>query len=495
MPSMAKNPVIYADYSDPDVIRVGDDFYMISSSFNYVPGVPVLHSKNLVEWELVNYVFDSIPFEGYEVVRHGCGAWAPSIRYHGGKFYALIPFPDEGIYVAETEDIRGRWSPLRPLLKGKGFEDPCPIWEGDKCYVVFAFAKSRAGFNSVLAVFETDVALTVPADRYNFIFDGVDIAPKIEGPKWHKRGEYFYILAPAGGVGSGWQVALRSKDIYGPYEMKIVLAQGDTPVNGPHQGALIDLDDGGQRWAFMHFQQVGAYGRIVHLQPAVWRDDWPVLGDSTAAEVLGSPVAACEYPVDVVTGMRLPAGDEFSGGLSPAWQTPAAPVDGAYVVGNDGLRANCLHYGEQPLSDLPWLLTQRTPYKNFDLETEFTPSFENEGDEAGFCLFGRQYTYVCAVRREGGTCVELRLGGIGKGEDKILASLPAPQGPVRVRLAVRYRQFNKMCCRISVDGMPIVRTFFAEPGVWVGARLAVYARSSAPNGGSALFKYVRIAEV
>ena len=487
-----KNPVIYADYSDPDVIRVGDDYYMISSSFNYVPGVPVLHSKNLVEWELINYVFTEIPFEGYDAVRHGCGAWAPSLRYRNGRFYALIPFPDEGIYVAETEDIYGEWSPLRPLLEGKGFEDPCPLWADGKCYVVFAFAKSRAGFNSVLAVFETDERLTEPARQYRFIFDGSDIAPKIEGPKWHKRGDYFYILAPAGGVGTGWQVALRSREIYGDYEMKIIMVQGDSEVNGPHQGALIDLDDGGENWAFMHFQQIGAYGRVIHLQPAIWRDDWVYPGDSRGGEEPGTPVKSGIYPVDIATDYRLPAGDEFKGALSPAWQTPARLTEGAFRAEQGGLRFNCLHYARRALSDLPWLLTQRTPYKNFNVVTEFSPSFACDGDEAGFALFGRQYVYACAVRREGQTFIELRRGAIGGCDDEVLASVPAPQGSVKVCLTVRYRQHNAMLCRITVGGTPLRHTFFATPGVWVGARAAVYARSPAHGGGSALFGYMRI---
>ncbi len=196
------NPVIQSDYSDPDVIRVGPDFYMVASSFNHVPGVPVLHSKNLAEWRLVNYVFDRIPFPRFDEVQHGQGAWAPSLRFHNGKFYCLIPFPDEGIYVSETEDIYGQWSPLRPLLKGRGYEDPCPIWANGRCYVVFAFVKSRIGFNSKLAVFETDEELKTPAEDYKTVYDGHDIAPNIEGPKFYKRNGFYYILAPAGGVSS-----------------------------------------------------------------------------------------------------------------------------------------------------------------------------------------------------------------------------------------------------------------------------------------------------
>ncbi|MDE5729823.1 MAG: glycoside hydrolase 43 family protein, partial [Clostridia bacterium] len=281
------NPVIFSDYSDPDVIRVGEDFFMVASSFNFVPGVPVLHSKNLVEWELINYVLPKIPFEGYEKVNHGNGAWAPSLRYHGGKFYCLIPFPDEGIFVSETEDIYGEWSPIRPLLSGKGFIDPCPIWEDNRCFVAFAFAKSRAGFNSKIALFETDENLQTPAKKYDIIYFNPDISPVIEGPKLYKRGKYFYILAPAGGVKTGWQVALRSKKLKGDYETKIVLVQGSTTVNGPHQGALVDLDDGGERWAFLHFQDLGAYGRVTHLQPAKWVDGWVILGEETYDNMAG----------------------------------------------------------------------------------------------------------------------------------------------------------------------------------------------------------------
>ncbi|MDE6773278.1 MAG: family 43 glycosylhydrolase, partial [Treponemataceae bacterium] len=102
-----RNPVILADYSDPDVIRVGEDFYMVASSFNHVPGVPVLHSKNLVEWELVNHVLPTIPFARFGRVCHGEGAWAPSLRWHDGKFFCLIPFPVEGIFVSDADDPRG----------------------------------------------------------------------------------------------------------------------------------------------------------------------------------------------------------------------------------------------------------------------------------------------------------------------------------------------------------------------------------------------------
>lgn len=487
-----ENPVILSDYSDPDVIRVGEDFYMVASSFNHVPGVPVLHSKNLVEWELVNYVLEELPFAKFDKVRHGEGAWAPSLRFHGGKFYCLIPFPDEGIYVSETEDILGEWSPLRPLLSGKGYEDPCPIWDGDKCYVVFAFVKSRIGFNSRLAVFETDSSLTQTADKYKIIFDGTDVAPKIEGPKFYHIGKYFYILAPAGGVKTGWQVALRSKKIYGDYEIKIILTQGDTSVNGPHQGALIDLDDYGKGWAFMHFSDMGAYGRVVHLQPVVWRDDWPLLGE-VQGDIAGSPVIGGDYPVDIPTGAHIEPSDEFDGeDISLVWQTPANRQKGIYEM-RRGLKLNCIAYEKQALSDLPRLFMQKIQYRNFAVSARCKLDLREDGDETGFVVFGREYAYVCVVRREGRNFIEIRKGNIGGEEDETLARSQAyDEKLVDFKLSAKFEQPDKLTYKFTLGGRAFTHIFYAERGVWTGAKIGIYARSTADSVGFATFKYFRV---
>ena len=488
-----ENPVIFSDYSDPDVIRVGEDFYMVASSFNHVPGVPVLHSKNLVEWELINYVLDELPFKKFDAVRHGQGVWAVSLRYHEGRFYCLIPFPDEGIFVAETEDIYGKWSPLRPLLLGKGFEDPCPIWEDGKCYVAFAFVKSRIGFNSKLAVFETDESLTRVADRYKIIYDGSDIAPKIEGPKFCKRGRYFYILAPAGGVKHGWQVALRSKKIYGEYETKIIMMQGDTAVNGPHQGALIDLDDEGKKWAFMHFQDMGAYGRVVHLQPAVWRDDWVLAGKVEDDNLAGTPVSGGEYPIDISTGAHIEPSDEFDGeSLSLVWQTPANRKKGWYEL-RKGLKLNCFPYSQPALSDLPQLFMQKVTYRNFAVSTRCKLELKSDGDEVGFTVFGREYAYVCVVRKEGCNYLEIRKGSIGGTEDETLArSQLYDEKYVDFKLSAKYEEPDKLTYKFTFGGRAFTHIFYAERGVWTGAKIGIYARSTEDSVGSATFKYFRV---
>lgn len=486
-----ENPVILSDYSDPDVIRVGDDFFMVASSFNHVPGVPVLHSVNLVDWELINYVLPRLPFERFDKVCHGEGVWAPSIRYRGGKFYCVIPFPDEGIFVSDTTDPYGEWSPLRPLLVGRGYEDPCPIWADGKCYVVFAFIGNRIGFNSKLAIFETDENLTVPADTYREIYDGHDIAPIVEGPKFYRHGEYFYILAPAGSVKSGWQIALRSKEIYGEYQTKIIMYQNGTDVNGPHQGALIDLDDGGNRWAFMHFQDRGAFGRVVHLQPAVWRNGWIICGKSKDDDLPGEPVSEGDYPVEK-SGARISPDDDFKGGkLSLVWQTPANIQNNIYSL-HDGLELFAVKYGEKALSDFPALFMQKIYFENFSVKTLCKLNLKNDGDEAGLVVFGREYRYVCAVKRNGKYFIEIRKGKIGGTDDEVLSSEETCGEEIPFGLKVRHEGHNELACRFTSGNRNISEKFYAVRGVWVGAKIGLYCRSFSNGTGSAVFKYFRL---
>ncbi len=487
------NPVIFSDYSDPDVIRVGDDFFMVASSFNHIPAVPVLHSKNLVQWRLVNYVLDEIPFAGFDRVRHGNGAWAPSVRFRDGIFYCLIPFPDEGIFVSETDNPFGEWSLLRPLLEGKGFEDPCPIWDNGRCYVVFAFAKSRTGFNSELAVFETDELLTRRASSYKKIFDGHDTCPVIEGPKFLKRGEYYYISAPAGGVKNGWQVALRSRNIYGPYESKIIHIQGDTEINGPHQGALVDLDDYGERWAFVHFQDMGPYGRVVHLQPVTWLNGWPLCGKLSDGNLAGSPVLEGEFPVDTDTGFKLDPNDEFDGDrLSLIWQTPANRRDGWYEM-KKGLKLNCVPYDSRSIADMPQLFMQKISFANFSVKTKCRLNLVNDGDETGFVMFGKSYAYICVVRRNGRNYLEIRKGRIGGVADETLCqSQPYDEPYVTFQLSAKYEDRHKLAYRFTFGGSAFTHKFYADGGVWTGAKTGIYARSETVSDGFATFKFFRV---
>ena len=221
-----QNPVLPMDFSDPDAIRVGEDYYLISSSFTYLPGVPVLHSKDLVHWERIGNCVERLPFDRYAQPAHGCGTWAPALRYHAGRFYAFIPLPDEGIFYTEATDPAGPWSALHCVKSASGWIDPCPLWDDDgSVYMAHAFAKSRCGIKHKIQLSRLDPETLEVVEDGPIVFDGTLSQPTAEGPKMYKRNGWYYIFIPAGGVEYGWQTVLRARNVYGPYEEKIVMHQ------------------------------------------------------------------------------------------------------------------------------------------------------------------------------------------------------------------------------------------------------------------------------
>src|SRR5688500_7631940 len=310
---MYKNPILNADYSDPDAIRVGNDFYMVSSSFEDIPGLPILHSKDLVNWSIIGHALKrQPPFDHFSVPRHGEGVWAPAIRYHNNEFNIYYPDPDFEIYLIKAKNSAGPWSEPILIEGGKGLIDPCPLCDDvGSVYLIHAYAGSRAGIKSIIVIKKLNRDGTKVLDEGKLVYDGHELDPTVEGPKLYKRNGYYYIFAPAGGVSTGWQLVLRSKNVYGPYERKIVMDQGTSPVNGPHQGALVSTQTG-EDW-FLHFQDKGAYGRIVHLQPVHWVKDWPVIGVDKDSDGKGEPVLSYKKPnVGKVYPVQTPAeSDEF----------------------------------------------------------------------------------------------------------------------------------------------------------------------------------------
>lgn len=475
------NPIISCDFSDPDAIRVGEDYFLVASSFSFCPGIPVLHSKNLVDYKIINYVYDKIPISGYNTVKYGFGAWAPSIRFHDGVYYCLIPFPDVGIFVSSTTDPFKKWSQPELLIERCGLEDPCPIWVEDKCYVVVAFAKSRIGFNSKLAVYEVDCNLkTCLDDDYTVIYDGTATQPTIEGPKCYKIGDYFYVLAPAGGVRYGWQVALRSKSIFGPFEEKIVLKQNDTDINGPHQGALVDTPD--NKYAFLHFRDMGAYGRVLYLEPVEFIEGWPIIGNAT------SPVKYGEYPVKVAA-----ENDYRTNNLntldSPEWQTPANKQDNFFVWNKDFIQLNCCNSGDERLCFLPQLLTQKIRYFSFEVKIEASLNLINEGDEAGCFVLGNDYAFLSVIRQGQVHILRLTAGTIGK-EETVLYERSIPDVDIEsVCFAINAQNVDadNFSYTFSFNGTIYDYKFNGAPLRWTGARVGVYAKG-AKNGGYARIK-------
>lgn len=476
------NPIILSDYSDPDVIKYKGSYYMIASSFNHVPGIPVLKSKNLVDWKIIGYVYNKIPFDRFDGVCHGDGAWAPSLRFHNGVFYCLIPFHNEGIFVASCTDIdKCNWCEPWLLYKGDNFEDPCPIWYDNKCYIVMGFVYSHSKARAELAIFEATSDLSKRLTDYNIIFDGSDIAPIIEGPKLYRKNGYFYIMAPAGFVKTGWQCCLRSKNIYGPYELKVVLVQGDSIINGPHQGALIDISR--NKSAFIHFNDMNEYGRVVNLQPVRWINNWPICGNVKYEYLCGTPVEKHEYLINKKSNYKIADSDNFKNGLSLMWQTPANRKDNYFKIEN-GLILNCVNDVNIPLNLVPNLLLTKLLYNNFIIKTKFSFNLENNS-ETGFVFMGKEYSYICVEKENNQNHILLKKGKF-KEEDIILLDELYDKNEIIFNL-----EFINGYYRLGYNNKYLDYRFKAYPGMWIGSKYGIYARGCGGYSKCYSFKCIK----
>ena len=484
-----RNPVLFCDYADPDAICVGDTYYMTASSFNYVPGLPILTSRDLVNWTLRNYALPNIPDARFDVPRHAQGVWAPALRFHEGRFYIYYGMPDEGIFMTSAADALGAWDAPVCVLAGKGLIDPCPLWDDDgHAWVVHGYAKSRIGFKSMLGAFPMrwDGRRAVGDDH--LIYDGRATQPTIEGPKVYKRDGWYYIFAPAGGVPGGWQTVLRSRDIRGPYEERVVLRQGDTMVNGPHQGAWVQTP-GGEDW-FLHFQSRGLYGRIVHLQPMAWAaDGWPRMGmpaGEPGQEACGVPVARHRKPQGPLCAPTSEqASDDFRGkrpGLQ--WQFMGNWREDFLSVGGGRLTlyARRLPGADTTLWGCPQALTQKVACPAFTAETTVDAASLHAGEQAGMALMGGQYSGVALRPDEQGIrLVRLFSAGMGQ-EERVLAQARLPQGVARVHLRMTLtptaRDQAEAAFAWSLDGITYIELgapFAPTKHTWVGVRMALFA--------------------
>ncbi len=500
-----KNPIINADYSDPDAIRVGGDYYMVSSSFTHIPGLPILHSKDLVNWAIIGHALKKQPpYDVYDKVQHGAGVWAPSIRYHNNEFYIYYPDPDFGIYLVKAKNILGPWS--EPLLidAGKGLIDPCPFWDDNgKTYLVHAYAGSRANIKSIIVVKEMNKEGTKIISDGVMVYDGHEKDPTIEGPKFYKRNGYYYIFAPGGGVSTGWQTILRSKNIYGPYERKVAIDQGTTSINGPHQGAWVTTQSG-EDW-FLHFQDKEAYGRVVHLQPMKWMNDWPVIGIDKDGDGKGEPVllnkkpnVGKQYPLSTVQD-----GDEFNGtkfGLQ--WQWQANPKEGwAFPTPNGSLRMFSVYQPDSIRSvwNYPNILGQKFPAEEFTatVKISFKPKFENE--RFALIIFGTDYAALSVIKKNDGVyIVQSENINADKNKNEIeISSLPVTGNEFYLKVKVS----NGSVCEFSYQSEKgsgnLSKTFTAKPGRWVGAKIGLFCtRTNITNdAGFADIDWFRIEKV
>ena len=561
------NPVLNADYSDPDVCRVGDDFYMTSSSFNCFPGLQILHSTDLVNWEIIGAALTDYPGPDWSderqwetlgqrldtqdtpppgpqqwrtIPQHGNGVWAPAIRYHNGEFYIYCGDPDRGIFMVKTADPRGKWSDPVWVVKAKGFIDPCPLWDEDgKAYLSHGCAGSRAGHKSVLFVAPMSADGTHLLGQSRIVYDGHETQPTIEGTKFYKHNGNYYIFSPAGGVPTGWQVVLKASSPWGPYEERVVMAQGKSPINGPHQGAWIDTP-AGEHW-FMHFQDKDAYGRVVHLQPMTWTaEGWPVIGDDKDGDGVGEPVMKYRKPALKGSGVFQPAeSDTFASvdlGLQWQWHGVPSPYwyymdAGARETHTNGLGALRLYSVDQAdgwrnLGDSPNLLLQKTPADEFTATAKLrfipNPQLKEKGESCGFVLMGLDYATVRLTDTDEGVVLQYIecKDALKHTEEQVLKTIPMESTPLPMPYSNIYMSttvppvaplgyeatdvFIKMEVRpherkgnvsdltakffYSLDGKKWTelteKAFVGKPGKWIGSKFGFYCNRLAPKNDS-----------
>jgi beta-xylosidase len=388
------NPVIPADFPDPDVILVDSTYYMVNTTMFVFPGVTILKSYDLVNWQYCSNAVQRFDFSPcYDLAgcnRYAHGQWATSLKYHNGKYYLLFITLDEGGFLCTAEKPRGPWQ-IKKLPKG--FYDPGLFFDDDgRIYVAHGYSK--------LCVTELDTNFA-PKGNDSLVFEG-DIRKGLEGTHAYKINGYYYLYSTYGGL-DGIQVALRSKTIYGPYEEKVVIRDTTRGINfGIHQGALIKIQTG--EWWTMLFVDQGPFGRFPSLQPVTWEDGWPMVGvDGKAVVTHRKPNVGKQYRITT-----LPTSDEFDGTtLGMQWGWNHNPDSTKWSVTE---RPGCLRLRTakvvSKLPDARNTLTQRM----FAYYSKATPTMAvikmdvdsmKDGDTAGLAVFQDPYAYIAVKQNNG----------------------------------------------------------------------------------------------
>lgn len=389
------NPVISSDFPDIDVIRVNNTYYMLSTTMFIFPGVPLLKSHDLVNWEYCTNVMNRMDYgpcynlDGCN--RYAHGQWAGSLKYHNGKFYVLFNTLNEGAFLCTATDPEGTWDVKR---LGRGFHD-CGLFfdDNEKIYVASGYGKI------FMTELDTDFK---PISKDSLVFTGY-LRGGLEGTHIYKLNGYYYLYCTYGGA-DGFQAALRSKNIWGPYEEKIVIRETDhNNVNfGIHQGALIQTQTG--EWWTMLFIDIGPLGRVPSLQPITWVDNWPLAGiDGKAVITYKKPNVGKIYPIT-----SLPTSDEFNTktlGMQWGWNHNPDSTKWSLTKRPGYLRLSTVKVAPDFLGALN-TLTQK-PFIKYDQTIPTTAvtkldiaNMEND-DITGLCVFQDPYAYIGVKQTNG----------------------------------------------------------------------------------------------
>lgn len=473
-----KNPVLNADYSDPDVIRVDKKYYMVCSEFHFM-GMTIQESDDMINWRIIGKIYSRLEFDKYNTMdAYSRGSWAPSIRYHDGKFWVFFCTPYEGLFMSNAVNPSGPWAPLTHVKDVKRWEDPCPFWDEDgNAYL----GHSLLGAGPI-------IVHKMSPDGTQLLDDGKTVytGPVAEGTKIYKRNGYYYMSIPEGGVEEGWQTVLRSKNIYGPYEKRVVLEMGSTSINGPHQGAMVDTPDG--EWWFYHFQSAGAIGRVMHLQPMYWHDDWPVIGVDIDRNGIGEPVFVWKKPdVGATYPIGAPQTDDTFGSekLALQWQWNHNPVDKNWSLSEKSGWLSLKALKASGIKLARNTITQKVMGNSGEVITLLNVSQIADGQRAGLTNFAKVFNSVGVVSNNG------KLYLYVEKDDLQIEKIALEKKHIYLKLKINldtqknhfYYSFNnKQYFSIGGD-------FEAQWGHWKGTRIGLFSYNQLTDGGIALFDF------
>ena len=396
---MYKNPILNGDYSDPDVIRVNDDFYMVTSTFHMSPGATILHSKDLVNWTIVGHAFTDlsefdIAYSPDKMQHYSHGIWACSIRYHDGKFWVYVFDTGFGLYMTTATNGEGPWEPATQVFAGENYSDPCPFWD-DNGQMYVSGARYPPWVDDKPRMYDMFLWKLSPdgkklQDSGTIIHRGIGS----EGTKILKLNGFYYIFYCEHQDGDfkneRMQMVMRSKNLYGPYETHRMIQQRKVEERQPCQGGLVDTKDGS--WWFIHQHGDANYlGRQAVLEPVTWVDGWPIVG-KVMPDGVGSMIWEYKKPIQGFPITRPQSSDDFSSNtLQPQWMWNHAPRNDKWSLTE---RKGFLRlYASKPCFEGFWgvsnTITQRTMgEKPAEATILLGLKGMEDGQEAGLCAIG-----------------------------------------------------------------------------------------------------------
>ncbi|MBR6416342.1 MAG: glycoside hydrolase 43 family protein [Bacteroidales bacterium] len=491
---IAVNPLTYTDIPDNDVIRVGDDYYMVSTTMFFCPGAPIMHSKDLVHWRIVSYIFDTLEDDDVYNLRngrnaYGQGQWATSLRYHDGMYYALFVANDQHkTYIFKTRDIVG--GPWEKTVLDGFFHDASLLFDDGHLYLVYGNGDLRMtelepDGSAVKKDAVDQVIISAPREGYGL---------RAEGAHFYHIGDYYYVLEIDWPIGEERTATIwRSENVRGPYTSKVVL-KGTLGgrADGIAQGPIVDTPSG--EWYAIQFQDHGAVGRIPTIQRVTWVDGWPIMGDNTVPEenvTVNLPSVGEDY---------VWASDEFdSTELALVWQWNHKAPEGWSLTRKPGYLSLHAERKASGIADAVGTLTQRTVGPRSFSETLLDFSSLKDGDEAGICAF-QSMSARAGVKAEDGVKYL-----VCKEKEKEIFRIPLPDEQKKVYLRIKYvftAEEEDGCpddtafLDYSFDGEKWTRFDYALQmkytlDYFTGYRSALYCFSTEGEGGYADFDYFR----